>query len=274
MAEASSRKRYEKLRLSPGILTIRSAAEPGLGFNAIIRPIVPLASRHAITLVFDPSNAGGALTRPDEICVIRCSDTAEILLELLIPEGSTALHGGVEIDYLVKSGPRPTLSPSADLTAYIDRSGDRSVRFGSWIGGEVADQAILGLMLHHRAHPPRIVLQNPVTGQIAAPGEFLAGGAGGRPFSQLRIWIEDPDGQFRLSASAEFELAGRTEVTGTFLTLTGANPADRLLRLKLQLTEVKATVDATVRPQPASGRHSRIRIFRKSTEKRGRVDCP
>lgn len=262
--DGAPQKMFEKLRLAPGLLTLRSAADPRGGFNAVIRPIVPLASRHAITLVFDPSNPSGALTRQDEVCVIRCSDPVVIILEVSAAQGSGPPLGGVEIDYLVQSEPRPPQERAADYTVFIDRLGDRPARLGEWVSGDVPGQAIAGLMIHHRTYPPRVMAHNPVTDRIAAPGEFLVGGAGFQPFSELRLWIDDPDGTCRLHAAAEFEILGRTAATGTLVSLQGANASDRLLRLNLQLRNTDSRAEAAQQSQPLTGRRNRVRIFRKA----------
>lgn len=255
---------FEELRLAPGLLTLRSAADPRGGFNAVIRPIVPLASRHAITLVFDPSNPTGTLTRQDEVCVIRCSDPAAIILEVSTAEGSGPPRGGVEIDYLVQSKPQSRQESASDYTVFIDRLGDRPGRLGAWVGGDVPGQAIAGIMIHHRSFPPRIMLQNPTTGRIAAPGEFLVGGAGFQPFSEIGLWIDDPDGTCRLHVTAEFEILGRIAATGTLVTLRGASASDRLLRLNLQLRSVDSRAAPAAQSPAASNRRNRVRIFRKA----------
>ena len=41
---------YETVKLQPGILTLTFVSPDGEGADAMIRPIVPAAARHAITL--------------------------------------------------------------------------------------------------------------------------------------------------------------------------------------------------------------------------------
>ena len=255
---------YEKLKLTPGLLTLRYAKPAAGEANAVIRPIVPLASRHAIRLMFEPDNLSGALFRPDEICVIRCSKPAVLVLEIASAEGTGAPNGSVELDYLAQTAPEPDTRSAADILVYLDRHGDKPAKFGTWVGADEPGHPIAGLMLHPRASGPRILLRDPISGQIAAPGEYLGSSGGFRPLSELQAWIEDPDGRHHLHLSAEFARAGLAEATGTLVTLHGAGPEDALLRLNLQvkpLGSAKGRLDLAA-TQPSQ--RDRVRIFRKS----------
>lgn len=255
---------YEKLKITPGLLTLRYV-RPAVGeANAVIRPIVPLASRHAIRMLFEPDNLSGALFRPDEICVIRCSKPALLILEIASAEGTEAPNGSVELDYLAQTAPEPDTRPLADILVYLDKRGDKPVRFGTWVGADEPGHPIAGLMLHPRAHGPRILLRDPISGQIAAPGEYLGSVGGFRPLSELQAWIENPDGRHRLHLMGEFSRAGFVEATGTLVTLHGASSDDALLRLNLRIIPPGGPAEKSIAATARSARRDRVRIFRKS----------
>ncbi|WP_151720708.1 hypothetical protein [Gemmobacter serpentinus] len=248
---------YETLKLSPGILTLTCVAPPEGDLDAMIRPIVPPGSRHAITLMFEPGNVSGALTRAGAFCVIRCGQAAVLGLEIRAERSDGPPRGGIELNYLSQTGSDPEpIAGHADYVLHLAGYGDRPARFGTLTGGD-AGQAIAGLMMPIRASTPRIMLQDPVTGQVATPGEYLGSQSGFRPLSELRAWIEAPDGRQRLALQADFAEAGRVESRGTMVSLHGAGPEDRLLRLSMALEAMPLLPEAEKRPE-------RIRIFRKS----------
>lgn len=251
---------YEKIRLSPGLLVLRLASPKDGKTNAALRPIVPLASRGAINLMFDPGTPTGILTRTSNICVIRVARPAVLLLEITAAHGSGEPRGGIELDYLVHSEEVDADPPSmADFTVYVDQSGDRPARFGDWVGDEAGERAIIGAMLPQRLIGPRIMLKDPRSDQIAAPGEFLGSRSGFRALSALQIWIDEPDGRYWLKAQADFARAGRVEAVGSALFLQGTGEDDRLIRLCLDLQAREPEQDLA-RPVP---RRNRVRIFRK-----------
>ena len=255
---------YETVKLQPGILTLTFVAPEGEAADAIIRPIVPAASRHAVTLMFEPGNLSGALTEPGEFCVIRCGQPAVLGIEIstAVPDGRP--RGGIDLTYLSQRGPDPAPDTrlGADYIVHLSGYGDRAARFGAWVEGDTPDLAIGGLMLTPRSGRPRIMLQDPISGQIAPPGMFLGSHGGFRPLSELRMWIEEPDGRNRLSVEADFAEAGRVQAAGTMVSLHGAGPGDRLLRLNLALTPL--TNGAAATPAGPARRNDRIRIFRKT----------
>lgn len=251
---------YEKIRLSPGLLVLRLAPPKGGQTNAALRPIVPLASRGSISLMFDPGTPTGILTRTSSICVIRVARSAVLILEITAAHGDGEPRGGIELDYLVHSEEVDADPPSmADFTVYVDQSGDRPARFGDWVGDDAGAQAIIGAMLPQRLIGPRIMLKDPYSGQIAAPGEFLGSRSGFRALSALQIWIDEPDGRYWLKAQADFVQAGRVEAMGTALFLQGTSDDDRMTRLCLDL-QTKAPAEERAKPVP---RRNRVRIFRK-----------
>ncbi len=256
---------FETVKLVPGIVTLTFTVPPGQEADAIIRPVVPLASRHALSLMFEPGNHIGALLTPGEFCVIRVGQTATLGIEIESRSGTGAPCGSIALAYLSQRGPDLAVLPpgTTDFVLHLAGYGDRPARFGTWAGGDTPDHPIAGLMIRPRAGQPRLMLQDLITGQISPPGEFLGSQAGFRPLSDLRIWIEDPDGLNRLEAKAEFAQAGKVQAAGTMISLHGAGPQDRLLRLNLSLP-----------PMPAGSRHAsangparrgdRVRVFRKS----------
>jgi hypothetical protein len=248
---------YETLKLSPGILTLTCVAPPEGDLDAMIRPIVPPASRHAITMMFEPGNISGALTRAGAFCVIRCGQAAVLGLEIRAERTDGPPRGGIELTYLSQTAADPEpITGQADYVAHLAGYGDRPARFGTFVAGDDPAQAIAGLMMPIRASQPRILLQDPASGQIAAPGEYLGSQGGFRPLSELRAWIEAPDGRQRLVLQGDFAKAGRVESRGTMVSLHGAGPEDRLLRLNMALEAMPLAPEADRRPE-------RIRIFRK-----------
>lgn len=255
---------YETVKLPPGIVTLTFTCPEGQEADAIIRPVVPLASRHALSLMYEPGNLSGALMRPGEFCVIRVGQTAVLGIEIVSQSGSGAPRGSIALAYLSTRGPDPVPAPpgATDFVLHLAGYGDRPGRFGGWVGGDTPDHPVAGLMIRPRAGQPRLMLQDLSTGQTCLPGEFLGSQGGFRPLTDLRIWIEDPDGLNRLEAQAEYAQAGKVQASGTMVSLHGAGPQDRLLRLNLSLP-----------PMPAGSRHAhangparrgdRIKIFRK-----------
>lgn len=255
---------YEKLKLTPGLLTLRLVKPQSGEINAVVRPIVPVASRHAIRLMFQPGNVAGSLTQVDELCVIWCGQPAVIVLEINAAHGDGTANGSVELDYLATTAPEAVAGPAMDMTVYLDRLGDKSAPFGTWVGADEPGHPIAGVMLHPRTNRPRIMLRDLASGQIAAPGEYLGSTAGFRPLCEFQAWIDGPDDRHRLHVLAEFSLAGRVEAYGTLVTLHGAGPDDRLVRLNLQLKPFEATAGNADPSQPKPKRRDRVRIFRKT----------
>lgn len=253
---------YETVKLQPGLLTLTFVAPAEGAADALIRPVVPPASRQAISLMFEAGNISGALTAPGEFCVIRCGRPAVLGIEITARHAGVQPRGGIELNYLSRRGPDPAPDETvgADYILHLAGHGDRPARFGTWTGGDTPEQAIAGLLIRHRTGRPRIVAQDPATGQIAQPGDFLGSRSGFRPFSELRLWIDEPDGRNRLGVEADFAEAGRVNATGTMISLHGAGANDRLLRLNIVLEQMP--VDSA--KSAATRRNDRIRIFRKS----------
>lgn len=256
---------YQALKLKPGILTLTYVTPAEGTADAMIRPVVPLGSRHALTLMFEPGNASGALLRPGEFCVIRCGQSTILGVEIEPLSGVGAPRGGIDLTYLSQRGPDPAASSTrvADYIVHLAGYGDRAARYGTWVGADAPDHPIAGLMVHSRAGVPKLVIQDVATGQTAAPGEFLGSVGAFRPLTDLRLWIDGPTGAHRLHVSADYELAGRLEAGGTMVSLTSAGPADKLLRLQITMQPMRATAGIS---QPASTgirRGDRIQIFRK-----------
>ncbi|MBT9247770.1 hypothetical protein KM031_21365 (plasmid) [Gemmobacter fulvus] len=252
---------YETVKLQPGLLTLTFVAPAEGSADALIRPVVMPASRQALSLMFEAGNVAGALTSPGEFCVIRCGRPAVLGIEISARQTGAMPRGGIELNYLSRRGPDPAPDETtgADYILHLAGHGDRPASFGSWTGGDTPDQAIAGLMIRARTGRPRIVAQDPATGQIAQPGDFLGSRGGFRPFSELQLWIDEPDGRYRLGVEAEFAEAGRVSASGTMVSLHGMSTGDRLLRLRMVLEQMSADSEkrATAR------RNDRIRIFRK-----------
>lgn len=155
-------------------------------------------------------------------------------------------------DYLLAQG------GPAD-TGSVVRSGD----FGRWSGdaADPAGPALTGLLLTARPHGPQLMLQDPATGHVAAPGAWLGNLQSGAPLTGLRIWIEGADGTVSLHLAADFASAGQVEAQGTFISLQGTGATDRLLRLNLSLIPGPSQPRA---PAPPTEPQNRIRIFRKT----------
>lgn len=255
---------FEKLKLSPGLITLRYTTPAAGTADAVIRPFIPLGARGALSLMFEPGNVAGALTQPGQMCIIRCLRSALLGLEILRQDGGEQPNGGIEIDYLSRCGEEPE-EPGfgPDLVVCFDHFGDRPARFGAWVSGEAAGQAVSGLLIRPRALAARIMLRDPVSDQIAAPGDYLGSRRGFRPLSGLEAWLDAADGRHRLHMQADFAEAGRVEARGTLVSLHGAGPHDRLLRLNMAVEAVQADPAAMpVAVVPA--RPDRLRIFRKA----------
>ena len=253
---------YETVKLTPGILTLTFVAPPEGTPDALIRVVVPPASRHAISLMFEAGNVAGALTAPGEFCVIRCGYPAVLGIEITAHQAEAQPRGGIELNYLSRRGPDPApeTNAGADYILHLAGHGDRPARFGALTGGDRPEHSIAGLMIQQRSGRPRIIAQDPNTGQVAKPGDFLGSRGGFQPFSELRLWIDEPDGRNRLAVEAEFAEAGRVTASGTMVSLHGTGASDRLLRLCLALEQMPVAGDSS-----ATGkRNDRIRIFRKS----------
>ncbi|WP_134681986.1 hypothetical protein [Paracoccus ravus] len=252
---------YETVKLTPGILTLTFVAPAEGAADAVIRPVVPPASRHAVTLMFEAGNVSGALLSPGEFCVIRCGSPAVMGIEITAGAAGAQPRGGIELNYLSRRGPDPKADQNAavDYILHLAGHGDRPGRFGTSTGADSPEHAVAGLLIRPRTGRPRIVLQDPVTGQIAQPGDFLGSRGGFRPLSELRMWIDEPDGSTRLAVEAEFEKAGRVQAAGTMVSLHGREYDDRLLRLNITLEQMQGGNAGTGMPK----RNDRIRIFRK-----------
>ena len=252
---------YETIKLQPGIVKLTFVAPPEGTADAVIRPVVPLESRQSLSVMFEAGNIGGALMGPGEFCLIRCGRPAVLGVEIISRQAGGQPRGGIELDYLSQRGPDPLpdAASGADFVVHLAGYGDRPARFGNWVSGDRPEHAIAGLMMRSRVGRPRIIVQDPVAEQIAQPGEFLGSRGGFRPFSELRLWLDEPDGRYRLQVEAEFADAGLVNASGTMVSLHGANSADRLFRLKVALghTAVESPTFTSAR------RNDRIRIFRK-----------
>lgn len=253
---------YETIKLQPGIVKLTFVAPAGEAANALIRPIIPPESRQVISVMFEAGNVAGALAAPGEFCLIRCGRAAVLGVEISAHQAGGQPRGGIELDYLSTRGPDPLPGdvPGADYVVHLAGHGDRPVRFGAWASGDTAEQPIAGLMIRNRLGRPRIITQDPTTDQIAQPGDFLGSRGGFKPFSELRLWIDEPDGRNRLNVEANFAEAGQISATGTMVTLHGASASDRLMRLKILLQQMPAEAV----PFSSSRRNDRLRIFRKS----------
>ena len=252
---------YQTVKLKPGLLTLTFVAPAEGKANALIRPVVPPASRQAISLMFEAGNVSGALTAPGEFCVIRCGRLAVLGIEITASQAGVQPCGGIELHYLSNRGPDPASDEAAgaDYILHLSGYGDRPARFGSWAGGNTPEQAVGGLMMRARTGRPRIMAQDPATGQIAGPGDFLGSRGGFRPLSELLLWIDEPDGRSRLAVEAEFAETGRVTAAGTMVSLHGSGPSDRLLQLNLTLQQMPTESGKATTPK----RSDRIRIFRK-----------
>lgn len=252
---------YQTVKLQPGLLTLTFVAPAEGEADALIRPVVPPASRQAISLMFEAGNVTGALTAPGEFCVIRCGRPASLGIEITSRKAGAQPRGGIELNYLSSRGPDPAPDETAgaDYILHLSDHGDRPARFGGWAGGDTPEQAIGGLMIRARSGRPRILAQDPATGQIAQPGDFLGSRGGFRPLAELQLWIDEPDGRNRLAVEAEFAEAGRVSASGTMVSLHGSGPGDRLLRLNMALEQMPAESGKSATPR----RNDRIRIFRK-----------
>lgn len=255
---------YEKLKLNPGILTLRLAKPQAGEINAVVRPIVPVASREAIRLMFQPGNVSGTLTQVDELCVIWCGKTALLVLEITAAQGNGTSNGSVELDYLAFTPPEPDTDPSPDMTVYLDRQGDKPAQFGTWVGADEPGHPIAGVMINPRANRPRIMLRDLASGQIAAPGEYLGSTSGFRPLCDFQAWIDAPDDRYRLDVLAEYALSGRAQAYGTLVTLHGTGPGDTLVRLNIQVAPLGTSGESPDPMAPKAKRRDRVRIFRKT----------
>ena len=253
---------YETIKLQPGIVKLMFVAPVNEVANALIRPIIPPESRQAISIMFEAGNVTGALAEPGEFCLIRCGRAAVLGVEISAQQAGTQPRGGIELDYLSLRGPDPLPGEAtgADYVVHLAGHGDRPARFGAWASGDTVEQPIAGLMIRNRLGRPRIITQDPATDQIAQPGDFLGSRGGFKPFCELRLWIDEPDGRNRLKVEADFAEAGLVNATGTMVSLHGAGPSDKLMRLKILLEQMPVEgVRFT-----SSRRNDRIRIFRKS----------
>lgn len=268
---------HETLSLNPGLILLRYKMQGGQA-NAIIRVVVPSESRGTVTLLFDPANRDDALTAPGEICILRCSRACKITLEISSRQQGIPPRGSIEVEYLsqprrgsnqspsFRAAPVPTVA--FDYMAHFNLLGDQRASFGEWLKGDGTSQGIEGLSLNNSSGQPRIMMRDLVSGQTAAPGEFLGSRGCFRPLTEIEVWIDDLANTNVIHVEAEFRNAGRITQAGSFLTLRGVEPNEKLLAINLRIAP-RDVQSAPIREQGfRSGRtqppqNERVKIFRK-----------
>lgn len=272
---------HETLSLNPGLILLRYKKQGGQA-NAVIRPVIPAESRGAITLLFDPGSRDDALTTPGEVCVLRCDRPALLGLEITSRQPWVPPRGSIEVEYISQprrqpqgrgaetapSAPAREPAPVLDYFAHFHLLGDQPGAFGEWLQGDGTSQGIEGLCIQPAPGLPRIMMRDRASGQVAAPGEFLGTRGRFRPLTELEIWIDDLASTHVIRVEALFRNAGRVEQSGSFLTLRGMEPDEKLLGINLRVMPRTPLHQSTPEPSFQSARaqttrSERVKIFRK-----------
>lgn len=250
----------EHLKLGTGLALIRYEGK-GARSNAIIRALIPEASRGQLTLMTDPNARGESLGQAGDFWIVRCQRPAVLTLEIEAMNPSEPVRGGVTVEYL---GERPSQERNSQLDtkppnysmrsykseqkhglsleknriiAHIAKFGDISVDCGIWLRGDAEDQAIEGLMLP-KCGMAGVVLRSVATGQIAQSGEFLGSRGQARPLCGLEIWIDGIENHKRIEAEAIYKKAGFLKASGTKVMLSGLDDFDPLMAVKVSIADV------------------------------------
>ncbi|PYF07457.1 hypothetical protein C8J30_1178 [Rhodobacter viridis] len=223
----------ELLTLAPGILTLTFVQPEGMLADAVIRPVVPAESLGQLTLMFEAGNASGTLSRPGEICIIRCNRESRLAVDITAASGEGKPVGGLELVYLSQDN----CAKCDRIDALVRRQDGRisAVQFGEPAPTRGSDAPITGLCLALPPGQARLRVQDMVSGRIAAPGNWLHAARGNHPFTDLKIWVEQRKEPQVLRITADFAQAGRIEAEGTVLRLRGNGTDDPLLRIGLAL---------------------------------------
>lgn len=272
---------HETLSLNPGLILLHYKKQSGQA-NAVIRPIIPAESRGAITILFDPGTHNDALTTPGEVCVLRCDRQASLVLEITSNQHLVPPRGSIEVEYISQPRRRPETRvtesaptaarrepiPALDYFAHFHLLGDQPGAFGAWLQGDGTSQGIEGICIQPTPGMPRIMMRDRVSGQVAAPGEFLGTRGRFRPLTELEIWLDELSSEHVIRVEALFRNAGRVEQSGSFLTLRGIEPDEKLLGINLRVQPRQPQPQATAEPSFQSTRrqqlrNERVKIFRK-----------
>ncbi len=266
---------YEVLSLNPGLILLRYKKQ-GSQSNAIIRPVIPADQRGALSIMFDPAARNEALSAPGEVCVLRCVRPAKLGIEISSRQPGVPPRGSIEVEYLAQPSrnadamdaytPVAAPAPEFDYAAHFHLLGDQLAAFGEWLEGDGETQGIEGLCIQPVPGLPRVMMRDLASGQTAAPGEFLGTRGRFRPLTAVEIWIDGPPTHV-IHMEARLRNAGEIMQSGTFLTLRGMEPDEKLLGIKLRIVpragqdQPAAPAFKSVQAQPV--RNERVKIFRK-----------